>query len=166
MPDFYGTEAGFETYLEARGITQPAGEVVPALHRASTWIDANWGSQFSGYKATRTQLRAWPRVAAYYNLGGGVTEAIDSDETPVEVEYATYEAAIQELTSPNSLMPVITPSKSFKRVRVEGAVEVEFANTGTFDSKPVITSVSGILAPLLNSLLNDGSGLYGVAYRV
>lgn len=33
MADFYGTEAGFEAYCEARAITAPASDVEPALLR-------------------------------------------------------------------------------------------------------------------------------------
>lgn len=168
MPDYYGTEAGLEAYAEARGIVLTEGaDPIAALIRSSTWIDANWGSQFSGYKTGgRTQLRAFPRTGAYYNLGGDVTELIPTDEIPVELDNATYEGAILEMATPGVLQPIVTPSKAIKKVAIEGAVSVEFANTGTYDSAPVITSVEGILAPLFTSITNDGSGLYGTAYRV
>lgn len=113
----------------------------------------------------RTQLRAWPRIGAVYDLGGGVVDPIGNDEIPVEVAQATYEAVLQELISPGSLQPVVAPNRTIKKVKVEGAVDVEFANTDNYDQVPVLTSVEGILVPLLSNV-NYGSGLFARAYRV
>lgn len=163
MANFYGTEAGFETYNEAMGYTVVAGDVNPALQRASTWIDANYGLRFPGYKTGgRSQVRAWPRTGATDAEG----EAIETDEIPFEVENATYEAARQELSLPGSLQPVVNPSKTIKKVSVEGAVSVEFANTDNYDQQPVLTIIDGILAPLISSQINYSSGLFGTADRI
>jgi len=163
MPDFYGTEAGFETYLEERGYIQPDGDVEPALVRASTWLDATYGMQYSGYKTDgRSQLRAWPRT----NATDSENISIETDDIPIEVEHATYEAARQELTTPGSLQPIVNPSKTIKKVSIEGAVSVEYANTDNYDQVPLLTIIEGLLAPLLGKTVNYASGLFGVNYRV
>jgi hypothetical protein len=94
MADFYGTEAGFEAYCEARAITAPAGDVEPALLRASVWLDGTYRDRFSGYRTQqRLQVREWPR----YDAIDAECNGIPATEVPVEIIEATYEAALREL---------------------------------------------------------------------
>lgn len=71
---------------------------------------------------------------------------------PSEIERATYEAALRELTAPGSLSPDVVPGAFRKRVKVEGAVEVEYGGAGDAASmRPVLGVVDGLLASLLAS---------------
>jgi len=98
MADFYGTEAGFEAYCEARAITAPAGDVEPALLRASVWLDGTYRDRFSGYRTQqRLQVREWPR----YDAIDAECNGIPATEVPVEIIEATYEAALRELARPS-----------------------------------------------------------------
>jgi hypothetical protein len=167
MADFYGTSGGFDTYAAASGRAVPTpvspDSVDGALFRASSSLDAMYGSRFSGYKTGgRSQLRAFPRTDMYDAEG----EEIGVDEIPIEVEYATYELAFQELTLPGSTSPVVTPGKTIKKVSVEGAVSVEYANTSAADQKAIVSSIEGILAPLFSSTVDYSGGLFGTAHRI
>lgn len=164
MATFYGSESNFETYAEERGYTISDGDIEPALLRASIWVDSKYGSRFIGTKTGgRDQERAWPRTGAYDAEGN----ELDDAEVPNEIVFATYEAARQELSSPGSLLPVVTPGKAIKKVSVEGAVSVEYANTGAADQLPSLPIVDGILSTLFSASNVDNSlGLFGVASRV
>ncbi len=159
----YGTATGFDTYVEDRGYTVPAGDTDTALIRATDYIDAKYGMRFSGTKTGgRAQERQQPRTGQTDSSG----EAIDEDEIPVEVINATYEAALLELASPGVLQKSINPAGVIKRVAVEGAVEVEYANTEAHDQVIEYPIIDGILATLLSTNVDYGSGLFGRASRV
>lgn len=166
MPDAYGTDSDFALYATATGRTAtaavPPDSVAAARLRASMFIDAYYGPRFSGVRTNgRDQDRAWPRTGAYDSEGIAILE----DEVPIEVENATYEATLQELSSPGSLQPVVTSGQVIKKASVEGAVSVEFANVGVDDQAPTLTILDGILAPLLSGGIDMSSGLFGYTYR-
>lgn len=167
MADFYGTSAGMTQYatMSGRSVPTPVAPdtVEGALFRASSYLDANWGGRFPGTKTGgRSQLRAWPRTGAS-DVDGNV---IGDSEVPIEVEYATYELAFQELAQRGSLQPVVTPGSTIKKVSVEGAISVEYANTSAEDQAAMVTAIDGILAPILSSAVDYSSGLFGTAVRV
>lgn len=145
----YGTLDGAENYHEARGNagwtgTDDAKEA--ALLRASTLIDATYGSRFGGLPTGgRGQARAWPRT--------GVTDAsgyaIAADEVPVEVVHATYEVALRELMTPGGLAPDYVASAEVAREKV-GPLEVEYrASTVVSPAGQVMSIAGGLLAPLI-----------------
>jgi hypothetical protein len=124
----YVSVADAGAYAAARGLIFPvstAPEIAlaeQALRRATEWIDAKYGARFAGTWAVDGQALAWPRLYANYRLA-----ALPSDEVPPQIIAATVQAAVRELAAPGSLTPDVTPGKIKKRVRVEGAVEVEYA---------------------------------------
>lgn len=149
-------------YAEARGLTFP-GTTGPeitaaeqALRRATEFIDQRYGSRFIGQWTTTTQALAWPRVYAYYR-----DEALADDFIPPQVKAATVQAAVRELASPGSLTPDVTTGTIKKRVRVEGAVEVEYAvGAGNAASQtPIVSIIDQILAPLLAMVSSAYSGI-------
>lgn len=161
MADFYGTAAGFDAYLTARGRAIPAGtdpEKEAALLVASEWIDAVYGGSFSGSKTgvagvRRDQIRAWPRTGAWENID---YSTFPNDAIPREVEYATYEAAQRQMTTPGSLSLDYTPGK-YKSVAVSGAISVTYAQfSAAADVQTQFTLIDQILAPLLTGN-GDGS---------
>lgn len=138
-------------YATARGLTFPAtpeDKAEAALRRATSYIDNIYRTRFPGQrKKFREQGLEWPRVGVV-DMNGF---AVSSDEIPIEVIRATCEAAVRELASPGSLTPDVTPGKVKKRVRVEGAVEVEYA-VGAGDvasQQPISPLIDGILAALI-----------------
>lgn len=150
MADFYGTVDGYHTYhTERESLTGPHGDaaVLAALLVASEWIDARFVSLFCGLKVgMRAQVREWPRVGAldYYGY------VIDQTTVPIEVEQATYEAALIHLTGSTPLSQNYTPAR-YKSVSVDGAISLEYANFNSADEtqtqfKRIEDILSGITA--------------------
>lgn len=161
MPDFYGTVAAADAYHAARANAAWAGDDVAkqaALIRASVYIDGRyrkllasgvWQSLFPGAKTEgRGQAREWPRTGAEDYEG----HAIPSYQVPVEVEQATYEAALRELVEPGSLSPDFVAASTVKRQKV-GPIEEEFSVAAGADGaasvRPVISIIDEMIAPVL-----------------
>lgn len=161
MPDFYGTVAAADAYHAARANAAWTGDDVAkqaALIRASVYIDGRyrkllasgvWQSLFPGVKTEgRGQAREWPRTGAEDYEG----HAIPSDQVPVEVEQATYEAALRELVEPGSLSPDFVAASTVKRQKV-GPIEEEFSVAAGADGaasvRPVISIIDEMIAPVL-----------------
>lgn len=148
--DRYGTTAGFRDYHEARGNDVPVSwtdDVIEAgLLVGSEFIDGRYGSSYPGLKVGgREQVRLWPRYGGYDANG----DPIDSDEIPVEVVNATYEATYIQRQNPGSLVVNYTPGK-YKRASVVGAVSVEYAQFNyASDAQPQFATIDMIIAPLL-----------------
>lgn len=162
----YGTVLAADAYHLARGNTVWAGYETPekeaALLRASEWIDGNYRLLFPGWKVgNRDQVREWPRNSAYDVYG----YVIDPLTVPVEVENATYEAALREAASPGSLAVDFVGADVIKKAAVDGAVSVEFGGDGSSSAAQlVMPSVDAILAPILTGQTGAG-GLTGRRVR-
>ncbi|WIF69748.1 hypothetical protein QN096_11615 [Metapseudomonas otitidis] len=161
MPDHYGTLAGASAYHAARGNGAWGSSTddlqQAALVRASSFVDG-LGTRlpepgkavlaFPGQKTGgRAQLLQWPRAGATDRNG----DAIDPDLVPVEVEYATYEAALRELSAPGSLRPDFVRAGTVKREKL-GPLETEFfdnTDVGADAVLPVLAVVDQLLAPLM-----------------
>lgn len=149
----YGTDQSFRDYAEATGYVIPDGttdpQIAAARQRGSLVID-RYEPKFSGRRTGGyAQERAWPRTGATTYYG----EAIPSNETPVAIINASYEAAFLELTNPGSLSPVVTGTQTVKREKI-GQLEVEYATTSSTDigdlvalATPVVTVIEGMLWP-------------------
>lgn len=161
MPDFYGTVEEADAYHDDRGNvawTNCSTSKEAALLRASGYVDAmgrhelpngTWASLFAGTKVGgRGQLREWPRKGAYDYQGN----AIDETEVPIEVRYATYEAALREVSEPGSLSPDYVPSAMVKSQKAGPWEEEYFAPPdGAASVRPVVSIVMDLLAPVLLS---------------
>jgi hypothetical protein len=151
----YGSDEAFSAWLAASGYTLPEGSPSAAVlrQRGSTYIDATYGMRFPGTPTGgAAQERAWPRTGATDRWGN----ALDPNTVPTRVVEASFEAAWVEASSPGSLSASGSTAARVKREKVEGAVEVEYQST--FGSKtlnddltPIITTVEGLLAPLLGA---------------
>ncbi|RVJ72225.1 DnaT-like ssDNA-binding protein [Sinorhizobium medicae] len=151
----YGDNAGFTSYAEAAGYVFPDGttdaQKTAARQRGSLVID-RCEPKFSGRRTDGySQERAWPRTGAATYYG----EAIPSNEIPVAIINASYEAAFLELTNPGSLSPVVTGAQTVKREKI-GQLEVEYSTSSSTDidgvvalATPVVTTIEGILWPFL-----------------
>ncbi|MEE4332303.1 DnaT-like ssDNA-binding protein [Pseudomonas alliivorans] len=173
MPDFYGNVADADAYHAARANAAWTGDDMAkqaALIRASAYIDGKfqtqnscgrWESLFSGIKTGgRAQALQWPRTGATDTEGN----EIPTTEIPVEVEQATYEAALREIALPGSLSPDYVASTAIKRQKVD-VLEIEYqtASTGTgVPTRPVITVVDELIAPLLGCKIACGIAVFVV----
>ncbi|CZT29839.1 DnaT-like ssDNA-binding protein [Pseudomonas cerasi] len=173
MPDFYGTVADADAYHAARANTAWNGDDKPkqaALIRASAYIDGKfqaqnscgrWESLFSGAKTGgRAQALQWPRTGATDTEG----YEIPTEEIPVEVVQATYEAALREIAVPGSLSPDYVASAAIKRQKVD-VLEIEYQAASTdvgVPTRPVITVVDELIAPLLGCKVASGIAVFVV----
>ena len=118
MAEIYGTRQDADTYHSERGNAAWAAyddsQKDVALVRASDYIDqvfrkqlksGRWESEFQGSKLVPAQFREWPRSDVVDYEG---TEIPDGT-TPVEIDYATYEAALREAATPGYLLPDFDP---------------------------------------------------------
>lgn len=165
----YGNASDFEEYLSSRGFEIPVDwddeKINAALLVASEWLDSQYESMWIGYKVDYNQERSWPRQLAvvqtypYY--------VYKTDEIPVEVIKATYEAAKRELTSQGSLQVDFQPSQ-YNSVSVYNAVTVEYnSNASAGDMQTQIPIIQSLMSKLLDANKGANSnGLSGVAVRV
>lgn len=153
MPDYYGTPDGFLAYHTTRGtdVTEwDDAQVLPALLVASEWLDGAFRDRFQGWKVgLSAQVREWPRIGAVDYHGYNVSSAA----VPIQIEYATYEAALRVLRDPKALNKDAAASK-YKSVRIEGAIAVEYGD----QSAGALQAQFPIIGQILGSLL-DGPGM-------
>jgi hypothetical protein len=128
--------------------SQPARSPAAARARGSAYVDGTYALRFPGHTTGGIdQDREWPRSGA----SDRQSNAIAPDTVPLRVVNASYEAALIELATPGSLSVMVAPGKIKKRVKVEGAVEVEYAvgSGSAAEQQPVVATIEGLLAPLL-----------------
>lgn len=148
------SEAWFEAYCEARGITIPSGDVEAAIVRATAWIEGQYGSQFPGVPVNgRDQGLSFPATGAYDRRG----YEIPSDSLPREYQQAIAEATLRELASAGSLLPDRTSAPQVRRKKL-GSMEIEYAVAdGGRAAYPDFPAIRGILAPLLTGSGDSGA---------
>lgn len=170
MPQIYGSIAGADAYALSIGntawgaLTTEAKQA--ALVRGSAYVDSYsrryidadyrcWWT-FIGVRTDGwAQEREWPR--------SGIA-GLPDDVIPVQIEYATYEAAIREATNPGSLNPDIDRTALVKSEKVD-VLQVTYAvsdnaNAGTL--LPVIPAIEALLSAFLIRRCNSSLAIYTV----
>jgi hypothetical protein len=147
----YGTDQGLTEWLTSYGYTLPADAPTPAVlrQRGSDYVDGLYApvaDQTSGYAwggdmYDAAQERQFPRTTW-------------GDIIPAAIVNASYMAAYIEANDPGSLSVTGSASGRVVRERVEGAVEVQYANPGNtsdfaMDSQVVNTTIFGMVKPYL-----------------
>lgn len=107
-----------------------------------------------GTKKTHVQALAWPRTGAQERHG----PAIPDNEVPARVANATAELAF--ILSTTTLHPVITRSSGDVRKERVDVIETEYFSSKFRTNNPedytaIVTSVMGLLYPLLRSVSTD-----------
>jgi hypothetical protein len=113
--------------------------------RTTKAIDAVGLRRFVGTKLTAAQALAWPREDGVDVYGFD----IDSDVVPIYVKRACYEGMLVEAAAVGALSPSLEHGGMIKRERVEGAVDISYA-----DGAPrgiVYSAFVNALAPVLAS---------------
>lgn len=144
----YATEAEADDYFEDRGQTTAWDAITDkegALVRGSSYIEAMYGSRWPGTRLNgRGQALGWPREDGLDQSG----EEIAENAVPVEVKYAAFEAALREGASPGSLTPDYASSARVTHERVD-VLEVSYSDSSTANTRPIITMIDELLAPLI-----------------
>lgn len=159
----YGTAAGFTEYHEARGRSTAAwedDEIEAQLLVASEWIDNTFRDQFYGLRVSMTQEREWPRTGVVDYYGNSVS----SVAVPVQVERATYEAALRLLTDPDVLSRDVAP-QPYKSVSIDGALSVDFAGQAAASLVTYMPIIGQTLSFLLDTRGMYRSAVSGRGYR-
>jgi len=167
MSENYGTLQGFKDYQSGRGNSTTIADlddsqIETALLIASEWLDNIYRNMWSGEKfAQREQIRDWPRSNAFdFNK-----DPVDYKTVPVEVERATYEAALRQALNPGSLSVDWTPNR-YNRVAVDGAITVQYRN---FIQASEVQTRYAIIDQILSVLISgrgNVSELSGMVTRV
>lgn len=153
----YGTLNAANSYHTTRNNTAWSDAAAPgdsvrtgALQRATDYINATYRKRFPGVKTGgRAQVDEWPRDGAIDADGFPITDGT----VPIEVEYATYEAALL-IVKGIDLNPVVQGG-AVKRERVKaGPVESE---TEYSDEVEAYSSFA-IIDNLLSAVLRNASG--------
>ena len=147
----YVTEAQLEAYAEGLGVTL-SGELEPMLRKAAEFIDSH-EANLKGTRVEREQAMAFPRNGIYID-GWYWT----STEIPRQVILCQMALALDINAGVDLYNKPVNPSLVAKRKRVEGAVEVEYAEASVTAQKLSRSSRSDAL---LNSLLKY-NGLVGL----
>ena len=144
----YISAAEHQAYCNARGLGYGSeAEIEQQARRAADYLGQVYRLRFKGYRTTSVQALDWPRAAVEKpDLPGGFgiyPGYYGQDEIPVELKRAQSELMVR--AAAGDLAPDV--ERLQKRVRVEGAVEVEYE-----PGAPAVTrfrAVDNLLAPLL-----------------
>ncbi len=122
--DSYASIAFCDTYFDARGNatwgSASTAEKEIALVKATQFIDTYY--TFPGWRLTVEQSLQWPRAYAYDKEGN------EFEGIPRPLKQMTAECAVRALTS--ELQQDMDMIGNIRRERVDGAVEVEYADGG------------------------------------
>ena len=166
----YGTIAGADAYALSIGntawglLTTEAKNA--ALVRGSLYVDSYnrryldgefkcWWTFIGGKTGGWAQEREWPR--------SGIS-GLPDNVIPVQIEYATYEAAIREATNPGSLNPDIDRTSLVKSEKVD-VLQVTYAvsdSTNAASLLPVIPVIDSLLESFLVRRCTGGLAIYTV----
>ena len=172
----YGSEDELSTYADDRGYTLGSGDAEAALIRATMFIDS-YRFRFPGYRVKgRGQGLEWPRFNAFsqvpstgrdlpipnyhsQNVNFGVV-LIPANEVPLEIKQATFEAAIRETVTPNSMQPDMDRGGLIKSIKA-GSVAIDYADNAPAGSSTQV--IDNILSGIL--LGGSGDGMFGSTAR-
>lgn len=124
----YGTDQGFQDWLDANGYTLPITAPTPAVLRlrGSTYLDATYEPLWTGTRVDYDQDDGWPRHGAVIDC----SKPIPDDVTPKSVVNAAYRAAFLEGTTAGILGgTAIKVGERVKRKKVD-VIEKEFFDDG------------------------------------
>lgn len=141
-------------------------QIEAAIIRATAWLSESFtwkGWRRHGRNSREGyQALAWPRYGVYDREGSYV----DDEEIPIEIRWATAEAAWHELQEPESLNPAYTPHGREKKLRA-GPVEIEYdlSRQDATGARPVLLAVTDLVAEFLNTATGSGSRYSSLAVR-
>lgn len=150
--DSYASVAEARAYASARGVTLSAvdGDVEILLRKACDYLDS-LETEYKGSRVESDQALAWPREDVFLFDS---EEAFPSTDIPDQLLRAQCQLAVDAVAT--DLQPTGTGRETLME-RVEGAVEVQYAERGSGSVTPELNKANAILGPLLKS--GGGFGL-------
>ena len=114
--------------------------------KAMDYLESKRG-QYKGSRVSSDQELQWPRLGVYdVDLQG---ELYPHDAIPRELKYAQMSLAIE--ANSHDLQPNRLRSDKGQVIKekIDGAIEVEYANSGAVQSIPAFAKADALLSPLL-----------------
>ena len=133
----YGTDGGFEAWLDAMGYELPADapDVSALRARGSAYIDGTYEALWTGERTGGVmQELGWPRVGALLTC----VTAIPDDAIPPGVVKAAYRAAWIDASDPGILNSSATSGRRVAREKVD-VIEVAY-----HDDKTAVVGAGGV----------------------
>jgi hypothetical protein len=154
----YVSVSDTRVFAVARGITLPVTDaaVEVLLIRAMDYIEA-LRAEFQGSKLSKEQTLQWPRT-------GVVVDGfpVDDDAIPVCLVQAQMRLACYAQANGGTLTAT-SDGRVVIEERVEGAIDVKYADHGDSAPQPQFPEADALLAPLLEG---GGSSGFGISVRV
>jgi len=153
----YVSVSDTRAFAEARGVVLPDDDaaVEVLLIKAMDYIESFRGD-FQGSKLSAAQVLQWPRSGVFVD-----GYAVAKTEIPELLPKAQAQLACDAFTL-GTLTPV-GDGRVVVEERVEGAVDVKYADHGDNNPQPQLTAARALLAPLMQS---GGISGFGVSVRV
>jgi hypothetical protein len=149
----YVSVSDTRNFASARGITLPATDaaVEVLLIKAMDYIEA-LRDEFQGRKLSATQSLQWPR-------DGVTVDGFAADKTTIPAVLPKAQAQLAcDCYTLGTLMPT-GDGRVVIEERVEGAVDVKYADHGDNNPQPQLTAARHLLAPLLRGGESVGFGI-------
>lgn len=143
--DSYVTRAEYITYAASRGVTVADTEATDVtLRKAAQFIDSH-EANLKGVRVSRDQSMAFPRI---------ISEAIEgcywsSTEIPRQVILAQLNIALDMEAGIDPYNPPVNPNRATIAERVEGAVSVQYANSGGVQKLGRSSAATALMSSLL-----------------
>jgi hypothetical protein len=153
----YVSVSDTRAFAAARGITLPAltGDVEVLLTKALDYIEA-LRAEFQGSKLSAAQSLQWPRSGVSVDGFPVATNEIPDVLPKAQAQLACDVYALGTLTP-------IGDGRVVVEERVEGAVDIKYADHGDSNPQPQLTAARKLLAPLL---LGGESVGFGISVRI
>lgn len=138
-------------YASLRGIDlsfDPVEDLEVLLIKAMDYLEAQ-RSRFKGSPTLADQPLQWPRQDVWGVDQPGLL--MGKNEIPRELRYGQLALAIEAQTV--DLQPTLLPSDKGPRIseKVEGAIEVKYANPTSIRNVPALAKPMALLAPLFKN---------------
>lgn len=158
----YVSVSDTRTFAAARGLSLPASgapgdaAIEVLLTTALDYIEA-LRAEFQGSKLSKSQVLQWPRSGVYID-----GFAVGTDEIPACLVQAQMRIACYAYANGGALTAV-SDGRVVVEERIEGAVDIKYADHGDNKPQPQFPEADRLLAPLL-----DGGSVagFGVSVRV
>lgn len=149
----YASATDAKAYAQLRNLSLPVADedIEKKLILAMDYLES-LRNEYKGRKTAGTNSLQWPRE-------GVAIDGFDlaTDEIPDILLKAQCQLAV-DATTFGELEPVGT-GREVVSEKVEGAVEVRYAQLGITNLQPIYTKARNMLAPLLDSGADSGFGL-------
>lgn len=164
----YVTLAEARAYALVRGVSLSATDsVLEILVIKSMDYLESFDMQFKGYRKSTEQALCWPRYDVYRdNIGGGYfgrAVLVEYPAIPIELKNALCQLIIDSNSFDIDPNVLLTDKTQKIKERVDGAIEVEYAQPKEIRTRPSLRKFDNLISPLLKSSVSGLSVFFARA---